>query len=838
MSAPLQQQQPQQNVVHQPPPQQQPPIITTTNDIISIESEFSTLHHPNKKIDEQIETNYDILFTCLEANEDWKLVKKDSGGTVLVNPDSNPEDLDNLFEGEAYINSFAYGHRKSDETLNRLNELYLEYVLGTDMGRRLIQQRISSLLSPPPPPKVNTEHKKLAARTLNFMLRELSTTDQTPRQQNEKVLVNTPQQNEKLLVTVEFLLGQLKINQEILLREDEEKKKRQLESVVSIQQQQRDKKRLKRVVDDDNVDDSQDIHTHNNNSIAITPPPPTNELSSKPFPDDATNNVTVKPPAAEQSQTSMPTKTDDAVPRSDLVPYKEEDACEDDEEVEDDDDEEDDESADQQLTLENWKILEKMAIWNGNNVDITQVKQSLSGDEGYEIAKTLTFVVEIATGAEEIGESIASSIDEAKLSPAEIGKQVKQQFKGMDSPPDVFKTCLLDNTQDTTSATSTSKAPIVFGIGRGSKRTNNTGTSQCRNTSEATLALVRGRMLPQNTQLCTDYFFAHECNKDKMHHAPALWHLLWCILHVDQDVQIILAMNEYKRLGRGQLLNKLLLIIHAMHPNTKIVSVRECFMHPNEVTNNNEQDILEYSSINRSLGSNRGQNNGVSVSDEERKRLDRISSRARAIAQQFIDMAKEGFVPKIISDGLKRGREVSEDDESDRNDFKLVIDCAHDKVKDEHTPLSDQPEVHSAIKEQLDELNKQHPIQHSNNLAKAVVIYLRRTLGRNGRSVWGVSLWQLALAIAAGLEDGCITKDTELIIISEDDVLRTNELNPGLSRIMSRIRAGGVSAFIEASTLRGTSRRVVHNIWKLYAKKRIIPRLSWLLKARTLRLLE
>ena len=44
-------------MVHQPPPQQQPPIITTTNDIISIESEFSALHHPNEKIDEQIEIN-------------------------------------------------------------------------------------------------------------------------------------------------------------------------------------------------------------------------------------------------------------------------------------------------------------------------------------------------------------------------------------------------------------------------------------------------------------------------------------------------------------------------------------------------------------------------------------------------------------------------------------------------------------------------------------------------------------------------------------------------------------------------------------------------------------
>jgi len=497
-----------------------------------------------------------------------------------------------------------------------------------------------------------------------------------------------------------------------------------------------------------------------------------------------------------------------------------------DEEEETVEEEDDDESADQQngLTIDESKKLDKISNWIGNAAAITKVLDSLVSnaakkklkDEGYELAETMNQIVKIAAGAEIIGEIVASSIDEEKLSPAEIGELVKQHFEGMENDPDVIKTCLLDNTQTTSATSADSKAPIVFGVGRGSDGTNNTGTTQCRNFLEAALVLVRAGMLPKNTRLCTDYFFAHETNKDKMHYAPALWHLLWSILHVDQDVQVILAMNELKRFGRGQLVNKLLLIIESIHPDIKVVSVAEFSMHPNDVTNNNEEDILGYNSITDELGSNRGQNNGVSISDSELERLGRISNRARVRAQQFIDMAKEGLVPKIISNGLRRGREVSEDDESDRNDFKLVIDYADSQVKDQHTPLSDQPEVQSAIKTQLDELNK----EYSNSNEEAVLIYLRRTDGGGlSKSVWDVSLWQLALAIEAGIEDGCITKDTELIIISEDGFLRTGELNPGLSRAMSRIRTGGVSVFIEASTLRGTGRRVVHNTLEVVSEE-------------------
>lgn len=509
-------------------------------------------------------------------------------------------------------------------------------------------------------------------------------------------------------------------------------------------------------------------------------------------------------------------------------PNEEQEECEDEEEEYEDEEDEDDGSPYEQITREESKTLKKISNWIGNAAAITQVLDSLVLDadkkklqyEGYEKSKTMTPILETSAGAEEIGELVASSIDEEKLSPAEIGKKAKQRFMGMEKDSDVFKTCLLDSTQTTTSATSTSKAPIVFGTGRGSRYTNNTGSTQCRNTLESGLVFVRAGMLPKNTRLCTDYFFAYECNKDEIHHAPALWNLIWSVLHVDQDVPIILAMNELKRFGRGQLLNKLLLIIHEIHPDFKVLPVREVGMHPNEVTNNNLENIFGYNIISETFGSNRGQNNGVPISDEEQERLERISSRARVIASDYLEIAKKGLILKNILDGLERGRETSDEDKSNRKNLKLVVNNVSRQVQDEHAPLNEQPngiDIELAIKNELD----QHmPIQHNNNLVKAVLIYLRRTKGCS-KSVWGVSLWQLALAIAAGLEDGCITKDTELIIISEDDVPRTNELNPGLSRAMSRIRAGGVSVFIEASTIRGTSRRVVHNTLEVICEEAV-----------------
>ena len=245
----------QQNEVHQPQQQhrqQQPPM--NTNDIL-IQSDFSTLHHPNTKVDKQIETKYDILFTCLKAVK-WKLVVDNDNVPLLVSPNTNYDDLQNLLEGGAYIYAFAYGHQKSDETLERCNKLYSEYVLGTELGRGLIQQHISSLTSSTPstttPPKVNKEDNKLAARTLNFMMGELSITDQTPLQQNEEAIV-----------AAELILEQLKSNREILLRQ-ESKKKRQLESVshdedyITNEKRPRTEKEEDDVVDVDSINTSQD----------------------------------------------------------------------------------------------------------------------------------------------------------------------------------------------------------------------------------------------------------------------------------------------------------------------------------------------------------------------------------------------------------------------------------------------------------------------------------------------------------------------------------------------------------------------------------------------------
>jgi len=256
MSAPLQQQQPQQNVVHQPPPQQQPPHMNNTNDILSIQSDFSILHHPGKKIDKQIETKYDILFTCLEVNEEWKLIKKDSGGTVLVSPDTNYDDLENLFEGVSYINSFAYGHRKSDETLERCNELYFKNVVGTKLGRGLIQRHVSSLTLPstPPtaPPRVDQKCKELADDSFDLMMGKLSLAELTPLQQNEEAIV-----------AAKMLLERLETNHEVLLRQE---KKRQLELVSHKELEQlrhpstndntKEKKQRIEKEEDDVVDDS------------------------------------------------------------------------------------------------------------------------------------------------------------------------------------------------------------------------------------------------------------------------------------------------------------------------------------------------------------------------------------------------------------------------------------------------------------------------------------------------------------------------------------------------------------------------------------------------------
>jgi len=161
--------QPQQNEVHHHHQQllQNPPPILNNNTTISfmdlLRSGFSTLYQHKKDLDdlavEQMRLKYAILLECLQAYR-WK-----SCGDIFVSPEHVPKyvnyadqaaavaaaandgfDFENLIEGELFVYSCNYGHKKSGETLDRYNMLYSIYVLDTEVGRRLIQKSIHNYL--------------------------------------------------------------------------------------------------------------------------------------------------------------------------------------------------------------------------------------------------------------------------------------------------------------------------------------------------------------------------------------------------------------------------------------------------------------------------------------------------------------------------------------------------------------------------------------------------------------------------------------------------------------------------------------------------------------------
>ena len=203
MSAPLQQPQQlvttQQNEVHQHQHQQQPPITTTTIDFMDlINSGFSTLYNHNKDLDdaavEHMRLKYDIFLNCLNAKE-WKAVKNQCGEAVFVHPEYVPKfveygdrdtaatdddgfDFENSIEGVAFVQPFNFGHEKSGKTLDHYNELYAREVLGTEIGRRLIQQHLpasaSSLTTTPMEVEVQVDNrKKLENDTFNHIMGSL-----------------------------------------------------------------------------------------------------------------------------------------------------------------------------------------------------------------------------------------------------------------------------------------------------------------------------------------------------------------------------------------------------------------------------------------------------------------------------------------------------------------------------------------------------------------------------------------------------------------------------------------------------------------------------------------
>jgi len=198
MSAPLQQpQQLQQNEVHHHQ-QQQAPITTTTIEFMDLlNSGFLTLYQHNKDLDEAADKHmrlkYDIFLNCLNAKE-WKAVKNQCGEAVFVHPEYVPKfveygdrdtaatdddgfDFENSIEGVAFVQPFNFGHEKSGKTLDHYNELYAREVLGTEIGRRLIQQHLpasASSLTTQMEVEVQVDNrKKLENDTFNHIMGSL-----------------------------------------------------------------------------------------------------------------------------------------------------------------------------------------------------------------------------------------------------------------------------------------------------------------------------------------------------------------------------------------------------------------------------------------------------------------------------------------------------------------------------------------------------------------------------------------------------------------------------------------------------------------------------------------
>ena len=202
MSAPLQQLQQNEVHHHHQQLQQQPPITTTIDFMDLINSGFSTLYNHNKDLDDaavkHMRLKNDIFLNCLNA-KGWKPLRSVSGEDIFVSPKYAPPDFfdyadqaaaiaaaatvdgfdfENSIEGVAFVHPCNYGRNKSGKTLDHYNELYAREVLGTEVGRRLIQQHLPSTSSPPTTTmevdQVQVDNrKKLENDTFNYLMGNL-----------------------------------------------------------------------------------------------------------------------------------------------------------------------------------------------------------------------------------------------------------------------------------------------------------------------------------------------------------------------------------------------------------------------------------------------------------------------------------------------------------------------------------------------------------------------------------------------------------------------------------------------------------------------------------------
>ena len=272
MSAPLQQpqQQPQQNELQQHHYQHHPPISTTIDFIALLQSGYWTLYPHNKESNEAaVKSKYNILLNCLTAKR-WKTLKlRHSGEVMLVNPEYAPPDyidyadqaapaavvdFENLVEGKDYVNPRNYGHHKSDKTLDHYNELFLEYVIGTETGRRFIQQylpRTTQLTTPIGVNQVQVDNSKdLVDNHFNNLMGSMKSlsigTGTTPQQIDDALSISKSVQER-----LELLSRHLEV--------EREKNKRQMELVAPSELVQMDDTHEKKHRTDNNSDVNSEV---------------------------------------------------------------------------------------------------------------------------------------------------------------------------------------------------------------------------------------------------------------------------------------------------------------------------------------------------------------------------------------------------------------------------------------------------------------------------------------------------------------------------------------------------------------------------------------------------
>ena len=260
---------------------------------------------------------------------------------------------------------------------------------------------------------------------------------------------------------------------------------------------------------------------------------------------------------------------------------------------------------------------------------------------------------QLSDTAKTIGNILVDGIGKGKLG-TEIGEEILEVVT-----PDkqyLIKSVSISDSEQSTQKSAENPPPLAIISTRGSEGTNNDTTAQVTNCAKALQVCMGSGILPKETEVCSTLFMSLEVDRRETHRSVIFHQYLELLLNVDPRRMVIYTTDAILRLGLPTyLVETLLLVMQKIHPNIKVLPVKDFALPLLEVVQWNIKESESYSCITAEYGNNKNPGGKlIPIHDNDKEAMDQIRRQAPSTKSKW---CAQKSLPPQIQQGIVRGAE-------------------------------------------------------------------------------------------------------------------------------------------------------------------------------------